>query len=57
MIDVYIEINGYTIYIDEQGWICTLNPTTGKYERTENQIDLGGNKNNYTLDVATGALT
>lgn len=57
MIDVYIEINGYTIFIDEEGWICTLNPTTGKYERTQNQINLEGDKNTFTIDVATGALT
>lgn len=57
MVDIYIEINGYTIYIDPKGNICTLNKDTGKYEPNGQSIDLTDSKGSFTLDVATGTLS
>lgn len=57
MIDIYISINGVSVYIDEEGWIYTFNPTTGKYEITDNQLPLDGTKTTWTLNVATGQIS
>lgn len=56
MVDIYIEINGYTVYIDPEGYICTLDPKTGKYMPNGKQLDIHGEKNSFTLNVATGDL-
>ena len=56
MIDIYLEVNGYTIYIDMEGNICTLNKETGKYQPNGQQIGLNDNKSSYTLNLATGEL-
>lgn len=56
MVDVYIEINGCMIYIDREGWIYTQNPTTGKFEKTDQQIDITGSSSEFRIDVSTGKL-
>ncbi|MCH5224784.1 MAG: hypothetical protein J1D77_02250 [Muribaculaceae bacterium] len=57
MFDIYIEINGHTVYIDSNGNICTYNESTGKYEPNGQQIDMNSEKSSFTLDVATGMLS
>lgn len=57
MVDIYIEMNGYTVYIDPEGWIYVNNPQTGEYSPTGQQLDINANKASFTLNVATGQIT
>lgn len=56
MFDVWLEMNGYTVFIDEEGWICTYNEETGKYERNGQQLNLDADKDTFTIDLATGTI-
>lgn len=57
MIDVYLEMNGYSVYIDPEGFIYTINPTTGKYEPNGQQLDLESEKGSFSLNLATGTIS
>ncbi|MCH5223160.1 MAG: hypothetical protein J1E82_03895, partial [Muribaculaceae bacterium] len=49
MIDVYITINGYSIYIDSEGNVFQYNESTNSYMPTGSQIDLTSNKATYKI--------
>lgn len=56
MRDIYLTMGDYTIYIDPEGWICKLNATTGKYERTNQQMTPEEDACKYEIDLKTATL-
>lgn len=50
--DIYLTDGTYTIYIDPEGWVCTLNEATGLWERQEQLPDLEGTDNKgYDINI------
>ena len=56
MIDIYIKVGEYTIYIDPNGVIYQYDAVANKYMPTGSKIDITDSKSSYSIDIRTGII-